>query len=475
LSTAALVNDDHRNEAGIEKALAVLNQRFGEQMQTSRSMREQHSHTQTYIRSQLPDAVVFARSNEDVQHVVRACAEYRVPVIAFGTGTSLEGGVNAPMGGISLDVSQMDQVLQVNTADLDCVVQAGVTREALNTHLRDIGLFFPIDPGANASLGGMAATRASGTNAVRYGTMKDNVINVTAVMANGEIIRTARRARKSSAGYDLTRLLVGSEGTLGIITEVTLKLYGIPEKIRSGVCQFDSVDAACNTTIMAMQAGIPLARIELLDGLQMEMVNNYSRLDYDNKPTLFVEFHGSNNSVEEQAEFFASIAEDHGGSRISFVEKEEDRNQLWKARHNAYPAMLAHRPGAKGIATDACVPISRLAECVEATLSDVAELGLIASIVGHVGDGNFHCTPLVMLDDADEIARADELARRLAERAIAMDGTCTGEHGIGQGKRKFMETEHGQGWAFMGAIKKALDPDNILNPGKIVRDDLFED
>jgi D-lactate dehydrogenase (cytochrome) len=469
----ALTEKSGRNEIGIEKAIAVLKQRFGEQIQTSTAVRQQHAHTQTYLAPELPDAVVFAQTNEDVQNVARVCAEYRVPLIPFGTGTSLEGGVNAPKGGISLDLSRMDQVLQVNAQDLDCVVQAGVTREALNLYLRDTGLFFPIDPGANASLGGMAATRASGTNAVRYGTMKDNVINVTAVMANGEIIRTARRAKKTSAGYDLTRLLVGSEGTLGIITEITLKLYGIPEKILAGVCQFESVESACNTTIAAMQLGIPLARIELLDALQMEMVNNYSGLSYENKPTLFLEFHGSTNSVDEQAEILAEIATDQGGSAIRFVDTVEERNQLWKARHNAYPAMLAYRPGAMGIATDACVPISRLAECVEATLRDVEELGLIASIVGHVGDGNFHCTPLVMLDDADEVARADEMARRLGERAIAMDGTCTGEHGIGQGKRKFMAAEHGGGWQFMGAIKRAMDPDNILNPGKVVSDDAY--
>ena len=360
--------------------------------------------------------------------------------------------------------------LQVNREDLDCVVQAGVTREALNEYLRDTGLFFPIDPGANASLGGMAATRASGTNAVRYGTMKDNVVNVTAVMPNGEIIKTAQRAKKTSAGYDLTRLLVGSEGTLGIITELTLKLYGTPEKIMAGVCQFPSVDAACQTTITAMQAGIPVARIELLDALQMEMVNQYSKLEYENKPTLFLEFHGAEFGVEEQVGFFASIAEENGATGIQWAGKVEDRNRLWKARHNAYHAMLAYRPGAKGIATDACVPISRLAECVDETMKDVAELGLIASIVGHVGDGNFHCTPLVMMDDADEVARANTMVQRLAERAIAMDGTCTGEHGIGQGKRKYMAAEHGEGWAFMSAIKKAFDPDNIMNPGKVVAD-----
>ncbi len=459
-----------RNETGIEKALGVLKQRFGEKFQTGMSLREQHSHTTTYIASQLPDGVVFAGSSEDVQQVVRICAEYKVPLIPFGTGTSLEGGVNAPHGGISVDVSRMDKVIAVNREDLDCQVQPGVTREALNDHLRDTGLFFPIDPGANASLGGMAATRASGTNAVRYGTMRDNVVNVTAVMPNGEVIRTAGRAKKTSAGYDLTRLLVGSEGTLGVITELTLKLYGIPENISAGVCSFPDVDAACQTTIMTIQSGLPVARIELLDALQVKMVNSYSKLEYAEKPTLFVEFHGTNKSVEEQIEQFNDIAAEFGGSGIQWADKLEDRNRLWKARHNAYYAMLAFRKGAQGIATDACVPISRLAECVAETQKDIEELGLVAPIIGHVGDGNFHCTPLVMMDDADEVRRAELMIKRLAERAIAMDGTCTGEHGIGQGKRKYMAAEHGAGWDFMGAIKKAIDPDNIMNPGKVVAD-----
>jgi len=469
-SAAAANANIERNDSGIETSISVLKQVFGDQLQTGQSLREQHSHTTTYIRSQLPDAVVFARSTQDVQKVVRVCADYKVPLIPYGTGTSLEGGVNAPVGGISLDVSQMDKIIAVNNEDLDCVVQPGVTREALNEHLRDTGLFFPIDPGANASLGGMAATRASGTNAVRYGTMRENVINVTAVMANGEIVKTSQRAKKSSAGYDLTRLLVGSEGTLGVITELTLKLFGQPERISAGICQFPSVDAACQTTIQSMQVGIPMARIELLDALQVKMINQYSKLDNPEVPTLFVEFHGSQAGVDEQIEFFTSIATDNGGSGIQWAEKLEDRNRLWKARHNAYYAMTAYRPGAQGIATDACVPISKLAECVAETQKDVEELGLTAAVIGHVGDGNFHYTPLVMMDDADEVARAEEMIKRLAERAIAMDGTCTGEHGIGQGKRKYMMREHGSGWDVMSAIKKALDPDNIMNPGKVVSD-----
>lgn len=461
---------DRNTSAGLEKTLAVLKQRFGENFQTSQALREQHCHTTTWIPSELPDAVVFAECTEDVQHVVRTCAEYRVPVIPFGTGTSLEGGVNAPLGGISVDVSRMDNILEVHPADLDCVVQAGVTREALNDHLRDTGLFFPIDPGANASLGGMAATRASGTNAVRYGTMKDNVINVTAVMPNGEVVRTAKRARKTSAGYDLTRLLVGSEGTLGIITELTLKLHGVPEKVMAGVCQFPSIEAACDTTIMAIQTGLPMARIELMDALQMKMINAYSRLEYPAQPTLFIEFHGSGESVREQVEMFQAIAEEQGGSGIQWAEQQEDRNRLWKARHDAYFASLAWRPGAKGIATDACVPISRLAECVEETRKHAEELGLVVSFLGHVGDGNFHCAPLIMMDDPEEVRKADEFVGKLAERAIAMEGTCTGEHGIGQGKRKYMAAEHGGGWGFMSAIKRAIDPDNIMNPGKVVAD-----
>lgn len=457
-----------RNESGISTAVDVLKQRFGEQLKTSQSLREQHSHTMTYIPSQLPDAVVFAKSTEDVQEIVRVCAEYKVPIIPFGTGTSLEGGVNAPAGGISIDLNDMNKIISVNEEDLDCVVQPGVTREALNEHLRDTGLFFPIDPGANASLGGMAATRASGTNAVRYGTMRENVINVTAVMPDGRVVKTANRARKTSAGYDLTKLMVGSEGTFGVITELTLRLYGIPERISAGVCQFDSVDGACQTTILSMQAGLPLARIELLDSLQVEMINAYSGLEYEAKPTLFLEFHGTNAAVDEQIEMFNSFAEEFGGSGVQWVDSTEARNKLWKARHDAYYAMLAWRPGCRGIATDACVPISKLAECIAQTQSDAEELNLVAPVVGHVGDGNFHITPLVMMDDADEVARAEEFIERLNLRAIAMEGTCTGEHGIGQGKRRFVRLEHGAGADIMMSLKKAMDPDNIMNPGKVV-------
>jgi len=457
-----------RNDIGIAAASGVLKQIFGDRFHTNVSLREQHAHTTTYIPSQLPDAVIFPHSSEEVAEIVRVCAHHGVPVIPFGTGTSLEGGVNAPAGGICVDLMNMNAILKVNAEDLDVIVQPGVTREELNVHLRDQGLFFPIDPGANASLGGMASTRASGTNAVRYGTMKDNVINLTVVMPDGRIIKTANRARKSSAGYDLTNLLVGSEGTLGIITELTLKLFGIPEKIAAGICQFPTVDDACQTTILAMQTGLPVARIELLDTLMTKITNDHNGLNYDEKPTLMLEFHGSEASVAEQTETFGEIASEFGGSAIQWVDTVEDRNRFWKARHDAYPAMLAHRPGCQGIATDACVPISKLAECVNQTLEDVRELDLVAPIVGHVGDGNFHVSPLVNMDDAEEVARAETMIERLNLRAIEMEGTCTGEHGIGQGKRRFLKIEHGDGVDVMATIKRAIDPDNIMNPGKVV-------
>ena len=460
-----------RNESGIETAIGILKQRFGDRLQTNESLREQHAHTMTYIPAQLPDAVVFPHATEEVQDIVRVCAQHKVPVIPFGTGTSLEGGVNAPSGGISIDLMKMNAVLSVNAEDLDVTLQPGVTREELNVHLRDQGLFFPIDPGANASLGGMASTRASGTNAVRYGTMRDNVINVTAVMPDGKIVKTGGRARKSSAGYDLTRLLVGSEGTLGIITELTLRLYGIPENISAGVCHFPTIEDACNTTILAMQSGLPLARIELLDSLMVMCMNNYSQLSYDEKPTLMLEFHGTNKGVAEQTEAFNEIAAEFGGTDIEWVDTVEARNKLWKARHDAYYGMLAHRPGSQGIATDACVPISRLADCIAQTMQDVEELELVAPLIGHVGDGNFHISPLVMMDDASEVARAEEMIERLNLRTIAMEGTCTGEHGIGQGKRRFLKLEHGSGAEMMLAIKRTIDPDNIMNPGKVVQFD----
>lgn len=457
-----------RNETGIATALGILKQRFAEQCKTGQAFREQHAHTMTYLPAQLPDAVVFAESSSDVQDIVQICIDHRVPIIPFGTGTSLEGHVNAPGGGISVDVSRMNRILAINQDDLDVVIEPGVTREQLNEHLRDTGLFFPIDPGANASLGGMAATRASGTNAVRYGTMRENVLALSAVMANGREITTAKRARKTSAGYDLTRLLVGSEGTLGIITSLTLKLYGIPQAISGGVCPFPTLEAACQAVIMTIQMGIPVARIELLNALSMRSLNAYSHLDYPESPCLFLEFHGSETGVREQSEMFGEIAADLGGGPFLWTTVAEDRNKLWKARHNAYFAGLALRPGCRGISTDVCVPISRLAECVAETEADIAAHGLVAPIVGHAGDGNFHVLLLLDMENASEIAAAEAFVERLNLRAIAMEGTCTGEHGIGQGKQRFLQLELGAAVDTMRAIKQALDPLNIMNPGKVM-------
>ncbi|WP_298839402.1 FAD-linked oxidase C-terminal domain-containing protein [uncultured Roseobacter sp.] len=456
-----------RNETGIETVTGILKQSFGERLQTGQSIREQHGHTTTWIENQAPDAVVFPHSTVEVSDIVKVCATHDVPVIPYGTGTSLEGHVNAPAGGICIDLSQMNAVLEVNADDLDCRVQPGVTREDLNTWLRDKGLFFPIDPGANASLGGMASTRASGTNAVRYGTMKDNVLAVEAVMADGRVIRTGTRARKSSAGYDLTRLLVGSEGTLGIITEITLRLQGIPEAISSARCSFPTVDAACRAVTAVIQYGVPVARIELLDTTMVQAVNGYSALGLPETPLLLLEFHGTKTGVEEQAAIFGAIAADQGGSGFEATSTPEERNRLWKARHDAYWAMLQYRPGAKGVATDACVPISKLADCVNAAQERAAELGLVAPIVGHAGDGNFHVTPLVFMDDPEEVAKAQDFVSWLSDLAISVGGTCTGEHGIGQGKQKYLEAELGDATLVMSAIKAALDPANIMNPGKI--------
>jgi D-lactate dehydrogenase (cytochrome) len=435
-------------------------------------VREQHANTTTWIENQAPDAVVFPQTTADVQAIVRVCAAHRVPVIPFGTGTSLEGHINAPFGGVSVDFRDMNRVLAVNAQDFDCVVEPGITRKQLNEHMRDQGLFFPLDPGADASLGGMAATRCSGTNAVRYGTMKDNVLGLKVVLANGELMTTARRAKKSSAGYDLTRLIVGSEGTLGVITELTLKLTGIPEAISGGVCPFPSVEAACNAAIATIQSGIPVARIELLDELQVKATNLYSKLTLPEVPMLFVEFHGSPAGVAEQSERFGEIADDLGGGPFEWTTKPEDRTRLWQARHDAYWAGRGLRPGAQAIATDVCVPLSRLAECVTETQREIAAHGLVAPILGHVGDGNFHLTLLVDLADAAEVKAAKVLCERLVERALAMDGTCTGEHGVGQGKMKYLAGELGApALGAMAAIKRALDPDGIMNPGKIVAAD----
>jgi D-lactate dehydrogenase (cytochrome) len=453
----------------VSSALAALAAAFGNRVVTSQAVRQQHGNTVTWIANQPPDAVVYPQSTEDVQMIVHICAEHGLPIIPFGVGSSLEGQVNAPYGGVSIDFRDMNRLLKVHAEDLDCVVQPGITRKTLNEQLRDCGLFFPIDPGADASLGGMAATRASGTNAVRYGTMKDNVVSLKVVLANGEVIDTARRAKKTSAGYDLTRLMVGSEGTLGIITELTLKLSGIPEAISGGRCPFPAVEAACNAAIATIQSGIPVARIELLDALQVRAINLASKLDLPETTLLLMEFHGSAASVAEQSERFGEIAEEFGGGPFVWTTKPEDRTKLWEARHNAAMSNFALRPGAAMIATDVCVPISRLAECVTATQADITKTGILAPIVGHVGDGNFHLTMLVDLSDDNEVRRAKGLSQRLVERALAMDGTSTGEHGVGQGKMEYMLAEHGPAAvAAMVAIKRALDPQNILNPGKIV-------
>ena len=458
-----------RTSTSVETIIGILRQRFGERVQTGEAIRQQHGHTITWIENQPPDVVVWPEATEEVAEIVGIAGAHRMPIIPFGAGTSLEGHVNAPQGGISLDFANMNRVLQVNERDLDCVVQAGVSRRAINEHLRDMGLFFPIDPGAEeATLGGMAATRASGTNAVRYGTMRDNVLNLTAVMADGSVMRTGGRARKSAAGYDLTRLLIGSEGTLGIITELTVRLYGIPETILVARCPFKTIDGACNAVIQAIQLGLGLARVELLDDVQLYAVNKYSKTSYEECPTLFLEFHGTPVSARDQVEQFEAIANEEGAIRFEWAEREEERRQMWKARHDVYWAVRAVWPGRDTLATDVCVPISRLAECVLETKKDIEEIGLVAPIVGHVGDGNFHTSPAFDPNDPAERKKVEGFLARLADRAIAMDGTCTGEHGIGQGKIKYLEAEVGAGVDVMRAIKSALDPLGIMNPGKIV-------
>ncbi len=448
--------------------LDALKALLGDRLSTSAAVREQHGRDESFHAAKAPDAVAFARSTDEVVAIVRLCAESGTPVIPFGTGTSLEGHVAALSGGVCIDVSQMDAILEVNQGDLDCRVQAGVTRKTLNEHLRDTGLFFPIDPGADASLGGMTATRASGTNAVRYGTMRENVLGLTVVLADGRVIRTGGRARKSAAGYDLTRLFVGSEGTLGVITEVQLRLYGVPEAISSAVCAFDTMEGAVETVMLTIQSGIPVARIELLDAVQMDAVNRYSKLDYPVKPTLFFEFHGSESGVREQAETVGGLAAEFGGGDFQWATRQEDRSKLWQARHDAYYAALALRPGSKGWATDVCVPISRLAECILETRRDIEASGLIVPLVGHVGDGNFHLVFLVDPDRPEEMEKAAEVNDRMVIRAIDMGGTCTGEHGIGYGKMGFLKHEHGEAVSVMRSIKQALDPKGIMNPGKIV-------
>lgn len=439
----------------------------GDRLSTSLSVREHHGRDQSYHPASAPDAVVFARSCAEVSAVVETCARHASPIIAFGTGTSLEGHVAALHGGVCIDVSQMNEVLEVNAEDLDCRVQAGVTRKQLNEFLRDKGLFFPVDPGADASLGGMSATRASGTNAVRYGTMRENVRGLTVVLADGRVITTGGRSRKSAAGYDLTGLFVGSEGTLGVITEVQLRLYGIPEAMSAAVCSFESLEGAINAVILIIQSGIPVARIELLDEVTMDAINRYSDMHYAVQPTLFFEFHGSERGVEEQAENVGEIAAEFGGGHFQWATRTEDRNKLWRARHDAFYASLALKPGAKGWPTDVCVPISRLAESILEVKEDIEAHGLLAPIVGHVGDGNYHLAFIVDPDNPQEMEKAKLVNERMVTRALELGGTCTGEHGIGYGKIGFLRAEMGEAVSVMHQLKVALDPDNLMNPGKI--------
>ena len=455
------------NKKNIQECISKIKDKFGQQFSDSKSIREQHSHTMTIHESELPDGVLFASNKNDVSDAVKICNDFRCPIIPFGVGSSFEGHVNAPFGGLSIDLNNMNEILNVYQDDLLVTVQPGVTREQLNTHLRDTGLFFPIDPGANASIGGMSSTRASGTNAVRYGTMKDNVVSIEAVMPNGEIIKTSNKAKKSSAGYDLTRLLVGSEGTLGIITEITLKLYGIPEVIAGGRVSFTSIKDAADTVITTIQSGIPVARIELLDAIQVKACNLYSKLSLPEEPLLLLEFHGSKKSVDEQSELFGEIALEFGGNNYEWTSNNEERNKLWKARHDAYWAARSYMPGTEMYSTDVCVPISRLSECIVETVKDLNDNDLIGPIASHAGDGNFHVAVMLDTNNQNEVSKLGPFLDRLSDRAIKMDGTCTGEHGIGQGKRKYMYNELGNSVDVMEAIKKSFDPNLIMNPGKL--------
>ncbi len=453
-----------------EAFLAALAGRFGEQLSTAAAVREHHGRDESAYPPMPPGAVVFARSTEDVAALVALAAEHRVPVIPYGVGSSLEGHLLAVEGGVSVDLSQMNRVLAVNSEDLTVTVQAGVTRMQLNNEIKHTGLFFPIDPGADATIGGMAATRASGTNAVRYGTMRENVLGLTVVTAEGRVIRTSRRAKKSSAGYDLTRLFIGAEGTLGIVTEATLRLYPQPEAIAAAICSFPSVEAAVAATIATIQMGVPIARCELLDALTVRAVNQRDRLGLPESPLLLFEFHGTPAGVEEQTTAVQDIAREHGGHDFQWATTPEERTRLWTARHNAYFACLQLKPGSRSCTTDVCVPISRLAECIGETIKDTEASSLPAPILGHVGDGNFHCAILVDPASPEEMEEAERLNRRIVERALRMDGTCTGEHGVGLHKIDFLLEEHGaDGIELMARIKRAFDPLNILNPGKVLR------
>jgi len=452
-----------------QSVLAELKALLGERVSTSAAVREHHGKDESYFPYAPPDAVAFAKSTEEVRDIVNICRRHRVPMIPFGVGTSLEGHILAVQGGVSIDLSQMNQVLAVHEEDLDAVVQAGVTRKQLNEYIKHTGLFFPVDPGADATLGGMAATRASGTNAVRYGTMRENVLSLKVVLADGRVIQTARRAKKSAAGYDLTRLFVGAEGTLGIITEVTVRLYPVQEAMSSAVCAFDSVDGCTNTVIQTIQSGIPVARCDLVCDKTIGAINSYKKTSYRVAPTVFFEFHGTKSSVVEQAEAVQSIAREHGGRDFVWATRPEERTQLWQARHDAYFACLQLRPGSRAISTDVCVPISRLAECVHETMEDVKDYIVPVPLLGHIGDGNFHLIFLIDPQKPEEVEIAKTFNKRLVERALRMEGTCTGEHGIGMGKMGSMRMELGDDVIeVMRDIKRVLDPDNLMNPGKVV-------
>lgn len=441
---------------------------MGDRITTARGIRDQHGRDESALPNASPQAVAFPMSTEEVRDIALICHRHRIPMIPFGVGTSLEGHVLAVRGGITIDMSRMNRIVAVHRADLDAVVQAGVTRKQLNEEIRHAGLFFPVDPGADATLGGMASTRASGTNAVRYGTMRESVLALEVVLVDGRIIHTAGRSRKSAAGYDLTRLFVGSEGTLGIITEITVRLHAVPEAMSSAVCPFPSIESAVNTVIQAIQAGIPIARCELLCEQTVRAINNYSKTSYPLRPHVFFEFHGSNSSVAEQAVLVEAIAKDHGGSAFQWTTRPEDRTRMWQARHDAYFACLQLYPGSRAITADVCVPISRLAECIVETQKDVAGRSIPTPILGHVGDGNFHCVFLVNPENPDEINEAQKINKRLVQRALAMEGTCTGEHGIGLGKQAYLRQELGDAVDLMREVKRALDPLGLMNPGKVV-------
>ena len=455
--------------ANIDATVTALRDLLGDRLSPGSSVLDQHSADEAYTTPARPDAVAFPETAEEVSAVLRICSQYKCPVVPYGIGSSLEGHVVPVQGGITIDTSRMNKVLEIHASDLDAVVEPGVTRTQLNDALRATGLMFTVDPGADAALGGMAATRASGTNTVRYGTMADNVLALEVVLPDGQIIQTGSRARKSSSGYDLTHLFVGSEGTLGIITKLTVKLHGQPEHIAAATCAFPGIEAAVDTVILAIQMGLPMARIELLDEMQMKGMNIYNPdMVLPEKPHLFLEFHGTEAGVAEQVDSFAALVEDAGGTDFAWARKTEDRNRLWKARHEAYYAGKALRKGAEGVVTDCCVPISALADCIARTKDIVAASGLMAPLVGHVGDGYFHLLLLVDPHSEDEIARAKDVAEQVNMLALEFGGTVSGEHGIGLGKRKYLPQEHGPAYALMGTLKRSIDPDNIMNPGKLV-------